>query len=65
MENTNRVRGKASRKNLTIQGRTIPSGDLEGGGGVIGGRKMRIALLCCALDELRCVLGVVDGEGLV
>ena len=43
MENTNRVRGKASQKNLTIQGRTIPSGDLEGGGGVIGGRNIRTA----------------------
>ncbi len=43
MENTNRVRGKASRKNLTIQGRTIPSGDLEVGGGVISGRNIRTA----------------------
>ena len=43
MENTNRVRGKASQKNLTIQGRTIPSGYLEGGGGVIGGRNIRTA----------------------
>lgn len=41
MENTNRVRGKASQNNLTIQGRTIPSGDLEGGGSVIGGRNIR------------------------